>query len=601
MKFHPVASCLLLACILSTPVAAVPVARDSAGSILQEPPAIPYGPGSSWIVGHELYAAGDLDEALPFLHMAYRHAPDVVPVAREFAAALQARGYFEDALEVMDDLVAAHPDSLAFRYDRARLLVQLGRSDDALRDLAWLRGRRGVTDDMVSLEASLLSAQGRVDDAMAVLREGLDLFPDRAPAIYLGMATVLERNDRVQDAPAVLREGLARFPGDKGLTLALMEALVRSGRHEEALAAAARADSLFGLPAPAVTDSLEAEDAGTGAEESFRIELADLYFRNGDSSRGLVILEAMDRAGELALQPSLYLARSLLHTGDKENGRKLLDRILHRWPGSGRAWFLAGRLAEDGGDLPGALENYDRAVALAPRDPELRLALVRGLLLAMDEGGDMAPPDSLLESFPRHVKAASAMVPPADHMGQMVLGYAFRRLDDSERAGSHFLLAAEDSSLRFNALIQASLSLDRAGDVRRARQTLETLRRENPDNAEIANSLGYFLAEKNLELDEAERLVAQALETDPGNGAYLDSMGWVRYRQGRLAEAFDYLIRAVNVLPDDPVILEHLGIVLRDQGQAAEAADMFRRAKGLGGDAIRLEELLREVTGPGHE
>ena len=42
-------------------------------------------------------------------------------------------------------------------------------------------------------------------------------------------------------------------------------------------------------------------------------------------------------------------------------------------------------------------------------------------------------------------------------------------------------------------------------------------------------------------------------------------------RPGRIEDAFDYLIQAVNVLPDDPVILEHLGMVLKEQGQFAEA------------------------------
>lgn len=190
---------------------------------------------------------------------------------------------------------------------------------------------------------------------------------------------------------------------------------------------------------------------------------------------------------------------------------------------------------------------------------------------------------------------ASTLVPESDSEGQMMLGYAFRVLKDLERASWRFDLAAENPDLRLTALIQKSICHDENGEPAKARFALETLRREFPDDPEVANSFGYFLAEKGQDLDLAEGMVREALAADPGNGAYLDSLGWVMYRNGRYEEAFDYLIQAINVLPDDPVILEHLGIVLKNLGQMAEALDVLDRALNLGGDSERISSLISEI------
>ena len=81
----------------------------------------------------------------------------------------------------------------------------------------------------------------------------------------------------------------------------------------------------------------------------------------------------------------------------------------------------------------------------------------------------------------------------------------------------------------------------------------------------MLNGLGYLLAQQGILLDEAEQLVSRALAHEPDNGAFLDSLGWVYYRQGRYPEAQDLLERAVARLPD-PEVLEHLGDVYEVRG-----------------------------------
>jgi Flp pilus assembly protein TadD len=89
-------------------------------------------------------------------------------------------------------------------------------------------------------------------------------------------------------------------------------------------------------------------------------------------------------------------------------------------------------------------------------------------------------------------------------------------------------------------------------------------------------------AEQNENLDAAEQLVHHALELDPHNGAFVDTLGWVFFRQGRYAEAVAELLRAASLLEKpDPVVLDHIGDAYEKLGKTTEAVIYWQKAHGL--------------------
>jgi tetratricopeptide (TPR) repeat protein len=105
----------------------------------------------------------------------------------------------------------------------------------------------------------------------------------------------------------------------------------------------------------------------------------------------------------------------------------------------------------------------------------------------------------------------------------------------------------------------------------------------DPANAaEPYNYLGYMWAEQNSHLDEAEDAIKRALQLDPDNGAYLDSMAWVQYRQGKYDQALENLKRAIENLPrEDAVVFEHLGDVYSKLNRVSQALESWQKAKTL--------------------
>jgi tetratricopeptide (TPR) repeat protein len=115
-------------------------------------------------------------------------------------------------------------------------------------------------------------------------------------------------------------------------------------------------------------------------------------------------------------------------------------------------------------------------------------------------------------------------------------------------------------------------------------QHLDVMERElrkliqmRPDFAQAYNALGYTLADRNIKLEEAEKLIEKALALRPNDHFILDSMGWVHYRMGKLDKAADYLRRAYTT-QTDPEIAAHLGEVLWQQGKYDEATHTLNEA-----------------------
>ena len=566
---------------------------------------IPYGAAADYLIGRQLLKEGQYAEALGYLHLVYRTHPDVPAIAIDFQEALVAEGYFQDALGVMDRLIASNPDSLSYLLQRSNLNIQLGHQDLALADLREIRQKGGANLEVIMAEANLLAGQDKTNQAMDVYRDGMLLLPEQGDQIYLGMASLLQKDGQMDEVAPLMAQAVKDYPDTPQLWLVWMRALALTKQDDQAIATAQMADERF-LARTTASSSPETEIAGEDVPpaahahpESFLVELADFYVQQGQVARAVGILQQMSEADQLDVTPSLWLARIYLATGQGQLAENLVEKVVARWPNSARGWFLKGKILENQGLWAETIPHFKKAAVLGPRDPEIRIALVRAMLVGWE--ADIAakePTEAQREKrdqLEKHAVAALTLVIDQDTDGHLVLGYAFRRLADPWRAEASFAKAAANPEIRISAITQRSLCLDEMGDQEKARRVLEDLHTEFPQHPEVANSLGYFLAEKGLDLKKAETLIQIALDSDPGNGAFLDSMGWVLYRQGKVESAFDFMIQAVNVLPDDPVILEHLGMVLIGMGQAQEGSEMLRRSLAMGGDQARLESVLADL------
>jgi Flp pilus assembly protein TadD len=127
---------------------------------------------------------------------------------------------------------------------------------------------------------------------------------------------------------------------------------------------------------------------------------------------------------------------------------------------------------------------------------------------------------------------------------------------------------------------------------------METLLRQvianKPDYHQAYNALGYSLADRKIRLSEARELIQKALAFAPEDPFIQDSLGWVEYRSGNLAQAQQILQSAYQSRPD-PEIAAHLGEVLWNLGQQAQARTVWQQGVAQNPDNETLRETMRRL------
>jgi tetratricopeptide (TPR) repeat protein len=122
----------------------------------------------------------------------------------------------------------------------------------------------------------------------------------------------------------------------------------------------------------------------------------------------------------------------------------------------------------------------------------------------------------------------------------------------------------------------------------------------DPKHSNALNYLGYTYADLGQNLDEAERLILEALKYKPNDGYITDSLGWVYYKKGEFEKALEYLQKAIGIVPDDPIMLEHLGDVYLKLNDKTNALKFYKKSLGYKEkDKEELEKKIRELTGNG--
>jgi tetratricopeptide (TPR) repeat protein len=99
-----------------------------------------------------------------------------------------------------------------------------------------------------------------------------------------------------------------------------------------------------------------------------------------------------------------------------------------------------------------------------------------------------------------------------------------------------------------------------------------------PDNALLLNNYSYSLAERGIELGRALKMAKRALELEPENSAYLDTIGWIYYQLTDYEKALQFIRKAVNSRDSGAEVLEHLGDVYLKLGDIDNARKYWKKS-----------------------
>ena len=180
------------------------------------------------------------------------------------------------------------------------------------------------------------------------------------------------------------------------------------------------------------------------------------------------------------------------------------------------------------------------------------------------------------------------------------LGQIYLKFNAPQKAVRTFAKILDADDKYVPALSGIGMAYQMQDDVKRAetylRRAIELSDEEEVPDA--YNALGYLYAEQGINLDEAATLVRRALKSVPKSGAYLDSLGFIYFKQGKLDAAIENLEQALHYLPDTPVILLHLADAYLRKGLKQKALQTLEQAVLLEPNNAELRQRLERSRQP---
>ena len=254
-----------------------------------------------------------------------------------------------------------------------------------------------------------------------------------------------------------------------------------------------------------------------------------------------------------------------------------------------------GTIYENRREIDKAIREYESAiqadrVAIKPRYSLAKLYVVKGFIeQAMEQYRVLSKLD------PKNTRLSTVL-------GALYLhqGLTYSKGGNYKHAVRSYkkLLKIFRSDLSYYYL---GTAYERLGKVYCAARQFNRAIKLNQDYAEAYNYLGYMYIDRGKKLDKSIKLIKKALEIEPENGYFVDSLGWGYYKRGMLNQAMLQLERAVELTKgekDDPVIRDHLGDVYFQKKMYNKAIEQWEKAVELGvEDRKIIEEKIKNAGG----
>jgi len=514
-----------------------------------------------FVEGMSFEENGEMDKALA----AYRKVLDVDPgqanLASRVAALLTRQDDFPEAIDVLKDAIKANPSApgpllqLAFIY--TKYLRRTGQAIDYVNRAIALDPHNidayerlceialGAGDEKKALQSLDRATEIKSDDPAFWARLGklyasIVFQPDRPPKP--------EEVARVND---IFKKAADRAGDDAAALKVVADYYASTQQIKEAI--------------PLYLRLLELEPDDINARE----KLATGFVLTNQREKAVEMLEAIIKEHPEKYQPYDLLAGLL------DDAARALER--EKKSDQAKAMFAK------------AAANYEQSLIINPgrASPYLHLA------------------ELLLGPLKQNERAVKVLSEARQHFPQTpeivyYLGIAQREAKHFQEAVATFEEALHEAEAEGTEIANARFYFDygaaaeQAGLHDKAADLFRKSIAVDPANAADAyNYLAYMWAERDTHLDEAEQMIKLALQADPNNGAYIDTLGWLEFRQGKFDQALSDLLRAAQKLTrEDPVVLEHVGDACAKLNKAAQALDAWQRALNLDPQNKKLADKI---------
>jgi tetratricopeptide (TPR) repeat protein len=515
---------------------------------------------------------------------------------------MENQGRFEEAIREL--LRALENDGESLEIYRSLGFCYFMREDyeNAYKYTALAMELKPRDPDILFRQGMNLYKLQRDDEAIEVLRTSISLDPDPHPKCYYLLGSLYDRQRRVEKALEHYMKYVSLDPRSSEVWYRLGMLQIESGAPEIAKTHFEKA--VFFNPHDLrsyyeLGNLYETEENYTEALSWYK----KILFIQSDNPR------ILKKLGNLSLK-----------AGDIDDSIEYYQRVLALLPQNHKVRYMLALLYFQEKDLIEAQHHFQMLLSVDPDNPEYNLYMGKIFFQKQLYGEAI----SFFSRSEQHVDSAAMQVDilkekaaiyimtmqyvkaeadiekalslkPDDGSLYFIAGLLEIERQNPERIRHYFQKALnhgfESDYIQFTlgTIFYDNRELDKAEHA--FKRTIEL----NGEYAPAYNYLAYMYAEQGTNLNVALKLIRRAIELDPENGYYIDSLGWIYYRMGKLEQALDSLKEARSLVADDPVIYDHLGEVYLSMGQYDMAEESWRKSLKLDESITDVREKLKQL------
>lgn len=326
-----------------------------------------------------------------------------------------------------------------------------------------------------------------------------------------------------------------------------------------------------------------------------RIILTDIYLAQAKWDSAETTLEVLMDDSTIANETREEVARFIYskYKNDPSNptiqkvASNAFKKLMNNASKSGKSYALAADFFLNTEQTQYALRALERATELNPTNDSvwqkrLKLLLEQRRFDEVIEAGKIA-----IQNIPQ------------DPILLYIVGNAYLSSQQYENAEQHLKEASTLPARKpLKANIWGSLADTYAGlkNWDSAFEYYQKATALDTQNPVIYNNYGYYLSQQGKNLPKAENMALRALEFSPNNTSFLDTVGWIYYKQGQLKKAQKYIQQAINSGDPSAETLEHMGDVLLKIDKPEEAKKWWQKALDKDSTRTHLKEKISNET-----
>jgi tetratricopeptide (TPR) repeat protein len=481
------------------------------------------------------YKVSKFKEALTEINKAMRLDPGNISYMEKLADIYLARREFQKAADTYERILSIKPEYTTGLYTLARLYQELNMPASAIIVYEKITEKIGYDFDVLNKMYEIYINYKDYEKAAVVLENITQIDPYNSEIRKI-LASMYIKSEQLDKAQRIYEELFVLNPGDKSIQTELVRIYFKRNESDKAFE---RFAEMTGK------DSL-------GFWE--KIQVGELYYN--------LISQDMSASG---------IARNIFFN--------LKDHYPDEWI----PYYYLGAI-----DILEKKEGYsasfDKALERADtaRDAYFNIGFTYFQKGENEKAGDIF--DKGLLKF------------PSDYRFNYFKGLILQRMNNEREAVAYFERALESVPEDIVILSALALAYDNLGMFDKSGATYEKALLIDSQNPIILNNYAYNLSERDEQLDRALAMAKIAIEKEPENASFLDTIGWIYYKLGKYKDAEKYIKKSLAVNKESAVVLEHLGDIYKAMEEDESALKYWRLALEKNPNNNSLKQKIERVS-----